>query len=518
MPFPRPCLARILPSVLVPFIGCSMGLAQIHEETQMPGLEEGILVHFEKDVKRTFRPEAGSAIGTGDFSVACQLTLPQGPPFIDGTIGIVNGSENVASHDSQGAAWRLLLGSDGALSFVAWPKSGAETMKIDTPKGAVIWGRAHDIVVSVHRDARQPLSGIWVDGIEIASGTCAPVDLRSSLPGGDWGSSDWIRSVTVYNRAISRPEILDLSMRSSASSSPKPRHPAPPPDGPGFVPQPDESIALLGGTEAVALAESGELEALLLMAFPQTRFHFRSLAWEGDTVFRQDRPMNFGSLEQQLRRVNAGAVFMMFGRQECLDGPSGDTTEFAKAAEGLIERVSSITGRIVIVAPREFFKPAPVYSSYPDQTAKNQRIAAVREVLRMLAAKHAAWFADPEACGIFRKGGYSRDGVNFDKSGLGNLAMRIEYELKFSKEGIPYEVNQRLAPLLATKNRLWHDYWRPSNWAFLHGDRTNQPSSRDPVDPQIRFFPSEQEKYLPLIKDAEDKVFQLVQEAQKKLP
>jgi len=37
------------------------------------------------------------------------------------------------------------------------------------------------------------------------------------------------------------------------------------------------------------------------------------------------------------------------------------------------------------------------------------------------------------------------------------------------------------------------------------------------VNPQIRFFPAEQEKYLPLIKDAEDKVFQLVQEAGKKL-
>jgi len=56
----------------------------------------------------------------------------------------------------------------------------------------------------------------------------------------------------------------------------------------------------------VALAESGELEALLMMAFPNTRFHFRSLAWEGDTVFKQDRPMTFGSLEQQLRRVNRG--------------------------------------------------------------------------------------------------------------------------------------------------------------------------------------------------------------------
>jgi hypothetical protein len=71
---------------------------------------------------------------------------------------------------------------------------------------------------------------------------------------------------------------------------------------------------------------------------------------------------------------------------------------------------------------------------------------------------------------------------------------------------------------LRAKNRLWHDYWRPSNWAFLHGDRTQQPSSRDPVNPQLRFFPAEQEKYLPLIKEAEEKVYKLVEELTKKLP
>ena len=35
-----------------------------------------------------------------------------------------------------------------------------------------------------------------------------------------------------------------------------------------------------------------------------------------------------------------------------------------------------------------------------------------------------------------------------------------------------------LRQLLIAKNRLWFDYWRPQNWAFLAGDRTAQPSSR----------------------------------------
>jgi hypothetical protein len=32
----------------------------------------------------------------------------------------------------------------------------------------------------------------------------------------------------------------------------------------------------------------------------------------------------------------------------------------------------------------------------------------------------------------------------------------------------------RIPAAVRVKNRLWHDYWRPTNWAFLHGDRTQQ--------------------------------------------
>ena len=59
---------------------------------------------------------------------------------------------------------------------------------------------------------------------------------------------------------------------------------------------------------------------------------------------------------------------------------------------------------------------------------------------------------------------------------------------------------------VVAKNRLWFDSWRPMNWAFLGGDRTEQPSSRDHVDPKIRWFPAEMERFGPLVYDAELKV------------
>jgi hypothetical protein len=118
------------------------------------------------------------------------------------------------------------------------------------------------------------------------------------------------------------------------------------------------------------------------------------------------------------------------------------------------------------------------------------------------------------------------DGVQLNASGLKIVAGMITRR-KGNVAVSPDDVGRLIAGMgmsaglaadLAAKNRLWHDYWRPSNWAFLYGDRTNQPSSRDPVNSQIRFFPAEQEKYLPLIREAEEKVFRTVEETTKKLP
>jgi hypothetical protein len=68
---------------------------------------------------------------------------------------------------------------------------------------------------------------------------------------------------------------------------------------------------------------------------------------------------------------------------------------------------------------------------------------------------------------------------------------------------------EALRQAVVEKNRLWFDYWRPMNWAFLGGNRTEQPSSRDPNNLEIRIFPAEMEKFVPLIERAEARVDEL---------
>src|SRR5262249_52302992 len=102
--------------------------------------------------------------------------------------------------------------------------------------------------------------------------------------------------------------------------------------------------------------------------------------------------------------------------------------------------------------------------------------------------------------------GHAAVAVAFTRQlGWGPLAERAG---KVSPDGAwanPEMEKLRLA--VVEKNRLWFEYWRPQNWAFLGGDRTSQPSSRDPRDPKVRWFPAEMERFVPLI-DAQEKVVQ----------
>ena len=64
----------------------------------------------------------------------------------------------------------------------------------------------------------------------------------------------------------------------------------------------DDVIALVGGEDMVAASEYGYLELLLTRALPDYQLKFRSLAWEGDTVFEQRRDLNFPPLEAAARQ------------------------------------------------------------------------------------------------------------------------------------------------------------------------------------------------------------------------
>ena len=284
-------------------------------------------------------------------------------------------------------------------------------------------------------------------------------------------------------------------------------------------------IAIVGGEDMVALSEYGYLELLLTRALPDFHLRFRNLAWEGDTVFEQRRDLNFPTWEEQLEKIGATVVLCQFGQMESLgkggrrkaEGGSGEelkaeVAEFIAAYEKLLERFSGGgKRRIAIIAPLQFWRIAsiPDWRSQGRSDVMNAYSLATEEMAKK-ARFHFVEGVNPDET-------TQRDGVHLARHGHVILAALLETALGPHHDFVDqlFQMQAFLDPtrkwadgakqrdLTTEKNRLWFDYWRVQNWAFLAGDRTNQPSSRDHLDPAKRWFPEERERFLPLIEARE---------------
>ncbi len=283
----------------------------------------------------------------------------------------------------------------------------------------------------------------------------------------------------------------------------------------------------------VAASEYGYLELLLVRALPDYQLRFRNLAWEGDTVFEQRRDLNFPPLEEQLDKIGATVVIAQFGQMESLAGKE-KLPEFIAAYEKLIERMSGGgKRRLIVLSPLPFDDG----STKTVGDLRNSVLSDYAESIAALAKNYHALFIDSfkERFGIIeflhRDDGkpyrrprlrvWTRDGVHLNEDGhrgWAEVTGRMLKEAKILSDG-EYKLASQAATgagmetglrqIIRAKNRLWFHYWRPQNWAFLNGDRINQPSSRDHLDPSKRWFPDEIEQFVPLIEAKEREIDQL---------
>jgi GDSL-like Lipase/Acylhydrolase family len=260
----------------------------------------------------------------------------------------------------------------------------------------------------------------------------------------------------------------------------------------------NDTIALIGGEDMVALADSGQLEAQIVQQPGLAAIKVRALAYEGDTVFEQHRQLNYPTWEQQLEKIGATVVIAQFGQMETLRSGSG-ADEFIQQYEALLQRLAGGKRQLVILSPTPFEKPS---APLPDLTARNAAIEAQLPRIHALADKLGAAFVD-----LYRTfpagGNFTRDGIHLNDAGLQFAATEAARQLGLKPAST---VDPSLLALLQAKNRLWFNYHRPQNWAFLHGDRTEQLFSRDYRDPKIRQLLLEMEEYVPLITAKEKEI------------
>lgn len=443
------------------------------------------------------RPPKTLAAGSEDFSLSAWL-LP-----LDRRAATLLGRPT----------WSLVLLETGALEF----RSKAGLLR--TGPGAAPVGEWSQVVVSVVRGGA---SRILVNGTVLGKGEIRAGDLdpaQSPLVMGK-GVDDpklfagILDEVAFYARGLNEGEVSKLVEEGLPWLRSKPHARTPFPGK--FELLENDVVVFTGGEDARVSQDLGYLETLLSLSAPGRRVHYRSMAWEGDTVYEQPRPLNFGSWTDQFRRSGASIVVAHFGQLEALQGKEG-LERFVDAYEALLSQFARTTERIILVSPAPFGRGA---ARGPELTAKNADLKLYAEAIRGIAARHRYLFVDLTGPAMAGEGN-SRDGLHLSVSGQWEAARETARQLEipglsdleapdgrgeFRKESL-----EKLRSAIRVKNRLWNDYWRPTNWAFLNGDRVEQPSSRDHVDRRIRWFPVEIQQSPALLRREEDRIETLLE-------
>lgn len=267
----------------------------------------------------------------------------------------------------------------------------------------------------------------------------------------------------------------------------------------------NDVIAVVGGGNAEARTRGAHWETLLMAAHPGHRLRLLSLAREGDTVFSQLREVNYPSPLQQITNAKATLCMLDFGQGEAYDGLER-LERFAERLDQWVLDCQALGTRVVLITPIPVTRPdAPPVQAYA------QRI-------REIARRHNLPVIDLfEAARSHNNG--SIDGRRLTDAGqahVASLALRPWLGHLFVPQtdaaGRFHDPSwEALRQALVDRNALWKGYTRPTNWAFLAGDRTEQLSSRDHRDPKVRWFPAEMEQFVPLLQAADRKADALAQ-------
>jgi putative heme-binding domain-containing protein len=275
-----------------------------------------------------------------------------------------------------------------------------------------------------------------------------------------------------------------------------------------FELKPDDVIALTGGSNIERTRFNGYLQTSLIASKPELKIKVRNFGWEGDTVFEQWRDGgNYQNLDpkraaaerrisaetgtdswrqqrdwrQQLKEAGATVVIAQFGQMESLNGVE-KLPQFIEAYEKLIAEFADDGRRVVLVAPVPF--------------ARSAALGEYSVAISALAARLNLPFIGP----------ISPIGPILSDEGHQAMAATIVKAL-----GLTPTSNEPVRSAVLEFERLWFDYWRPMNWAFLHGDRTNVPYSKDWKDSANRIFPQEMQDFLPLLDQAEKNIWAAIE-------
>ncbi|MEY2598275.1 MAG: hypothetical protein RLZZ142_534 [Verrucomicrobiota bacterium] len=239
----------------------------------------------------------------------------------------------------------------------------------------------------------------------------------------------------------------------------------------------DSTVLLYGNSLVERLCETGEMEASIRLAHPQSTLRFRSLAWTGDEVGYRLRPEGYVEhLKQLLERWPASVVIAGFGGGESFAGPAG-LDEFSTQLEAYVDELQRLHpgARVVLLTPLACegrSSPAGV-----DVPRRNEELAAYAQRVRKVGETFGAVVVDlfEESRRVFAAGDQALtvNGMHLNDAGSRQfgrwIASRLcgEEKLRGLDEGRVREV----AKAVARKAAHNADLVRPKNAVVYFGVR-----------------------------------------------
>ena len=110
----------------------------------------------------------------------------------------------------------------------------------------------------------------------------------------------------------------------------------------------DEVVVFTGSENMVLEQGQGALESRLSAQWKDVSPRFRHMSWEGDTVFRQNRMMQWGDWGTNLDAAGATVVVAWFGQVEALDSTKS-VEEFSASYGALLDEFAKRTPRVVVI-------------------------------------------------------------------------------------------------------------------------------------------------------------------------
>ena len=273
----------------------------------------------------------------------------------------------------------------------------------------------------------------------------------------------------------------------------------------------NDVIALLGGGNGEARAQGAHWETLLTATHPAHRLRFLQFAREGDTVFSQLRDVNYPGLLQQVADAKATVCILDFGQGEAYGG-LGRLDAFGERLDQWVVDCQALGTRVILVTPVPVAPIPQAQTTVPVARIEPPPVEAYARRIREIARRRNVPVIDVFEAAKDRKD-LSIDGRRLSDSGMarvaaialrpwmnGTTAPLTDAAGRFTEPSW-----EALRKAFVERNALWKGYTRPTNWAFLAGDRTEQPSSRDHRDMKIRWFPAEMEQFVPLLQAADRK-------------